>query len=107
MLYFKNLKEIFKKFINYILDINLLITLLTFLVFTISFFGSKGIISEIIYLNREKKIIRNNINKIDNNISILKIKIKLLKEKNKEITEIENYNFKKKIPYEVYEIIKV
>lgn len=96
-----------KKVLNSILDINFIIVIITFIIFIITFFGSKGILFQSIYLHKEKKIIDTNIKQIENDIINLKIKIKLLKEKNKEIMEIENYNLKKKIPYEKYDVIKI
>jgi hypothetical protein len=102
-----NLKKAFKKFLNYFLDINFLILLLTLAIFIITFFSKKGILLQSIYLYKEKKIIYENIKKTENEIINLKTKINLLKHQNKEITEIENYNFKKKIPYEKYEIINI
>lgn len=104
---FIKLKNFFKKIVNYLFDINFLIIILTFIIFIITFFSSKGILFQSIYLYKEKKIIHNNIKKTENEIINIKMKTKLLKEKNKEIIEIENYNLKKKIPYEKYEIVKV
>ena len=101
------LKEILRKILNYLLDMNFLILILTLIIFIITFFSSKGILFQVLYLQKQKQIINKNIKEVENIISNLNMKIKLLKEKNKEITEIENYKFKKKIPYEKYEIIKV
>jgi hypothetical protein len=101
------LKETFKKILNYFVNINLLIIILTFIIFIITFFSSKGILFQSIYLHKEQKILKKKIKITENEIIKMKIKIKLLKEKNKEIIEIENYNFKKQIPYEKYEIVKI
>jgi hypothetical protein len=96
-----------KNFFIKIFNINTFILILSLNILLFTFLNKNGILNKTLYYYKNKKIIKNHIKIKEKEIRNLKSKLKLLKNKEPEIIEIIDFNYKKKIPYKKYEIIKI
>lgn len=97
------LKGVFKT----IFQKKIIITAISISVFAITFFSKNGIISSSVTFIQYKKHNKSTLTNLYTSITNLENKIQLLKERNKEIIEIINHDYKNIVPYGDYIAIEI